>query len=254
MKPKAALLAAIIVLALVAVFGLFFRQAHAPAAVEQVAVQQEHEVAAPSSGSDQNATSSAVFGADPKTAARPNDPWVVFDLFVEYAKAGDVDGIRSVLFQPELVRCDNVTKEQCDNMIRFAYLVTSLAYKPEYVHRWEDDKQIILSTDYKPLGDDAAGQGYERNYLYFAYASDGQLKYLGSHGASWSAVVQEGQTHEEFEEDMQESMRDSDNDGIADNYETCGNGTYADTCKRTDPFDRDTDDDGWWDGTEQRFD
>jgi hypothetical protein len=190
---------------------------------------------------------------DPKEDSNPNDPWTVFRSFITYAEVADEAGLRSVLYKPDLLKCEE-GPERCAKMYKFISLVSSMVEKSDYVNRWEDSRQIVLSTKAELLGTDASGdRGYERSYLYFAYDDAGTLKYLGQHGESWSTVLQEGQTFEDLDVDLEDMMRDSDYDGLTDNTETCGNGTYNESCVPTDPNSRDSDGDGWWDGTEKQM-
>jgi len=49
--------------------------------------------------------------------------------------------------------------------------------------------------------------------------------------------------------EAQDRIRDTDKDGLTDFNERCESGFS--NCIKTDPLDRDSDDDGWWDGIEK---
>ena len=119
--------------------------------------------------------------------------------------------------------------------------------KTDFVNVWRDDKQAILSTN--PIRTDTADNySYDKKQIFFIKdISLWKVMNLdisaGSIPKSWGA---------EGEKELQSMPIDSDKDGVADRVETCsGAEQYNSRCVKTDPNNRDTNGNGWWDGIEE---
>ncbi|MBC7982101.1 hypothetical protein H7X65_03430 [Candidatus Parcubacteria bacterium] len=179
------------------------------------------------------------------------DPWAVFNKQKEYGQAKDFAGYMSLSYN-QYPAC--ASKAECDMMFQIVNAITDSINQKEYVNKWEDSKQIILSTNIKKI-DTAAEKSYTKEYLFFVKDSNGNVKVLGNSSSglhiskSGSNSTSEAQTAE-----LELSVADTDQDGVSDIKEKCeGASKYDKTCKKTDPTKRDTDGDGWWDGVEARF-
>ena len=109
----------------------------------------------------------------------------------------------------------------------------------------EDDKQLVLYTDYQKVdGEEAGIYGWTRAILIFTKDSEGNLKILAFNNANGAILLKGERTDKEVKARLEEMISDKDNDFYPDEEETeAGN----------DPALRDTDGDGWWDGVERYF-
>jgi ABC-type Na+ efflux pump permease subunit len=179
------------------------------------------------------------------------DPWAVFDKQKEYGQAKDFGGYMSLSYN-QYPACTN--KAECDMIFEIVNAVADSINKNEYVNKWEDSKQIILSTKVKKT-DTSTERSYRKDYLFFVKDSNGNVKVLGN-SSSGLSISKSGSnsTNEAQTAELEISVLDTDQDGISDIKEKCeGASQYDKSCKKTDPTKRDTDGDGWWDGVEDKF-
>lgn len=180
------------------------------------------------------------------------DPWSVLQQTISYAKNKDINGINTIFYKP-LPPCSDA--QECSEILDFIYNMVSQLNEKDFVNRWEDSKQIILSTN--PKKDDyLEAKRYKKDYIYFTKDDSGNLKLLSLIlGKTWSHTTKNTNlTEAQIEQELQKMMLDTDQDGLTDMEETCSGGEqYNPECVKTDPLKRDTDGNGWWDGTEKKF-
>lgn len=179
------------------------------------------------------------------------DPWVVFNKQKEYGQAKDFPGYMSLSYN-QYPAC--ASKADCDMMFQFVNAIADSINKNEYVNKWEDGKQIILSTNVKKT-DTATEKSYTKDYLFFVKDSNGSVKVLGNSSSGLHILKAGSNSSSEAQtSELEFSVVDTDQDGISDIKEKCeGASKYDKSCNKTDPTKRDTDGDGWWDGVEARF-
>lgn len=165
-----------------------------------------------------------------KAAVVLSDPWSVFQKAVSYARAHDVKNFNEATYK-QYNQCLNPESiKECN-----ALLDTFVSYlgdlkKADFTRRWEDSKQIILST--KLIHDPSDG-AYVQSFIFFI-KENGKLILLNAFpGKYWKTEA---------------DATDSDNDGLTDDEELCNIPKVFNTeCEKSDPFKRDSRGDGWWD-------
>lgn len=189
-------------------------------------------------------------------ARKPSNPmdilWEVFNSYVEAASAKDVGKIEDLSYQLSAA-CKTLPQgAPCEAALANVAAVGSKFKKEEMSILLSDDKQAILSSPYRTEETDIA-RGVLRKVIYFAKVN-GEPKVLyftQPDEITYTFLDKKATTTTaEIDQRLLERTKDSDQDGLPDEVETC---TYlGDTkdCVKTDPSNRDTDGDGWWDGVE----
>lgn len=180
--------------------------------------------------------------------------WLVFDAFVQAAQKHDLEKVKSLSHQQSDQCKDSAREKECFELMDSVYLLGSVIKKDAFTLVWSDAKQLILSTPFKRYVVPES-VGYEQGVVYFTKVG-GVHKILSYNPARAAALPLEGKNSNDpgLEEKLQTIMKDSDRDGVTDQFESCA-GEYANIpgCKETNPNIRDTDGDGWWDGIERFF-
>jgi hypothetical protein len=141
------------------------------------------------------------------------ESWAVFQDYLKAAESHDLEKVKSLSHQLSETCQNPQTRQECDQLMDSVYLIAKDFRLEDFRNIAEDDKQIIMSTDY--MGD-GAGTDKTKVVLYFVRAETGQPKVLG----------------------------------IRFCY---GDEGAFDKCVITDPETRDADKDGWWDDIEALF-
>lgn len=185
-----------------------------------------------------------------------DDLWLIFDKRQEALKNKDVVAYNMVLYKPIL--SNEVV--QFNQTADLAYDIGTKLNKADFVNKWQDDRQAIYSTNPKNI-ETADVYAYEQTYILFI-KTGGLWKILPEVYKSWSVsklgtylTTTQAEENSQAEEKLQAKMLDSDKDGLKDFYETCDAGvsSYSASCVKTDPNDRDTNGNGWWDGIEEKM-
>ena len=188
------------------------------------------------------------------TQSNLQDPFEILQKYISYLKDHDIEGINSVLFKP-LPSCPS--KKECDEMFDLAYNTYRKFNKEDFINRWEDDKQLILYTTLiKDTSTNTANVViYKQNFIYFIKDDLGNLKillilpkifpypkfYINLYNLQEQEILNE----------LQAITLDSDQDGLTDDEEMCvGIFSLDPECIKTNPFKRDTDGNGFWDGVD----
>lgn len=175
------------------------------------------------------------------------DLWSIFDKMVLALKNKDIPALNAVSYT-------QIPADQEAQFIKVApllYDLESQIVKSEYINKWQDEKQAIYSTNPKK-SEDTYGYNLSQGNIMFINI-DGSWKVLLSGAESGWHIVKSGtnQTPAQAEQELQTMVLDTDKDGIKDQDETCtGAKELSPSCVKSDPNNRDTDGDGWWDGIE----
>ncbi len=178
--------------------------------------------------------------------------WKVFEQYLNAAKQKNRDALRNYSYQLSSVCDGDEVSEECLQRMESAYSVGSTFEKKAFTVRYGDQKQFILATEPKEFENETSA-GYTQQYLLFAKKDDGKFYVLGMDpDRSWYTIKKENISKEELLLLAKEEMLDSDLDGAPDKFENCEfpESFLFLSCEKTDPLNRDTDQDGWWDGIE----
>jgi hypothetical protein len=177
------------------------------------------------------------------------DPWAVIQKLMGYWSTHDSAGVNSVSFRQ--VVCTGTKSAGCNTSFDALNREFSAYTQGSFSTEWSDDKQIILST--APLAvNDTTSKGYRKTYLYFIIEGSGNIKFIGRIVRDWTMLTGNTSLSDSaMEASLQERLKDTDMDGLADKLETCTDPQKDKVCVRTDPYKRDSNDNGYWDGTEK---
>jgi len=175
--------------------------------------------------------------------------WDFFQKYLAFNKNHNLEGVKSVVYKVASVCEDPKTMIDCEARMGSAYSYGSALVKEDFINVWEDEKQIILATDFKIQQDETA-ISRNRAIIYFLKDENGNLKLL-SFSPRKGAFSSKGTASEkELNERIILYTEDKDQDGMTDYVEECIPAEIKDTCVPTNPKLRDTDSDGLWDGIE----
>ena len=140
-----------------------------------------------------------------------------------------------------------------DGSINFLLNAISIMNKSDFVNVQRDSRQSIIWTNWT-LSEDSNAIGYDASYIYFIKNSSGSLLVLAPQplvGASHTKI-NTNLNSVQIKQFLQDYLKDSDGDGLSDSNEKCLDiiGDTKPGCVQTNPNNKDSDGDGWWDGTE----
>jgi hypothetical protein len=185
------------------------------------------------------------FSNNPKDVA-----WALFQKYLAYNKDQNIEGVRSTVYKVAAVCNDPKTLIDCKARMGAAYSYGSALKKEDFTNIWDDEKQMILSTDFKVSEDDVS-ISRTRSIIFFVKDGAGGLRML-SFSPSKGAIVDKDTTapRQELNDRLIIYTEDQDQDGIADYQEQCIGAAPGEVCVKTDPKLRDTNGNGLWDGVE----
>lgn len=185
-----------------------------------------------------------------------NDPkdraWNLFQKYLNFNKNNDLEGVKSVIYRISPICEDTKTKTDCEARMQSAYSYGKVLLKSEFKNIWEDDKQLVLSTDFWTQEDEKVVARF-RSTIFFVKNEDGSLKLLSFNPRMGALVNAESAPVEELRSRVKIYTDDNDLDGKSDYDEECLSKIGNEECLKTNPKLRDTDQDGWWDGVEMFF-
>lgn len=185
----------------------------------------------------------------PLSNAPKDVAWAVFQKYLEYNRNRNLEGVKNTVYKIASVCEDIKTRVDCEARMGLAYQYGSALKKENFVNVWDDEKQIILSTDFK-IQEDNSTIGRNRAIIFFIRDESNNLRML-SFSPFKGAVTSKGvASKEELDYRIVRYTEDNDEDGVADYEEECLNTPGDLSCVKTNPKIRDTDGDGWWDGVE----
>ena len=183
---------------------------------------------------------------DPKDVA-----WNLFQKYLNYNKNKNKEGVKSVVYKIAAVCTDPKTTIDCEGRMNSAWEYGSQLKKEDFVNVWQDEKQIILSTDFWiEDSDDMDLLGRFRSIIYFIRDVEGNLKLLSFSPSKGGATTKAGVGMEELNARIIRYTEDNDSDGMTDYSEECLDAQDRALCIETNPKIRDTDADGYWDGVD----
>ena len=181
---------------------------------------------------------------DPKDVA-----WELFQKYLSYNKSKNLEGVRSIVYRVAPVCEDSQTRIECEGRMGAAYAYGSTLRKADFVNAWTDERQTILSTDFKIEADDSA-IARNRAIIFFLRDASGDLKLLSFSPVKGAVASRGPASEEELTDRIIIYTEDKDEDGISDYEEECIGAPEDQNCVKTSPKLRDTDGDGLWDGIE----
>lgn len=186
---------------------------------------------------------------DPKDVA-----WALFQKYLQFNKDQNLEGVKSVVYKISSVCNDPKDTIDCKARMGNAYKYGSALKKEDFVNVWSDEKQIILSTDFKSQEDDYTASR-ARSIIFFIKdetgnqpAGETSLKMLSFSPFKGATTPKGTASEQEVKDRLIIYTEDTDQDGIADYIEQCIPADTKDTCIPTNPKIRDTYGDGYWDG------
>lgn len=182
--------------------------------------------------------------------------WIVLNQYLAYAKAKNIEGLKTVSYQLS-DSCKNYTvseenKKDCDAKMETVAFLGQELKKERFIYTWSDKKQIILATDFRNEENDVR-ISKSRGIVYFVIDSNGSIKLLSFNHAKGAFIDKANFPKEQWEERLTTFTADKDEDGKEDYLETCSSATQIKGCVKTDPTKKDTNGNGWWDGIEVLF-
>ena len=181
-----------------------------------------------------------------------SDPWPSFEKFKTFVEVRDQVGMNSVSYN-QYSSCRN--EQECESFFNLFSLGVSSVNKEDYAFQYEDEKQIILTSDFRKSKNEE-DTIYTKYFLFFT-KENGEIKFLGGNheGEAYIAEGSESLTEEQIDADLKAKLADTDTDGLIDSKENCENYSqrYEANCLKNDPLKKDTDGDGWWDGIQNEF-
>ena len=161
-----------------------------------------------------------------------------------------MEGVKSTVYKVASVCADPKTRIDCEARMGAAYSYGSAFKKEDFTNIWNDEKQIILSTDFEVKEDDIS-ISRTRSIIFFIKDGAGDLRML-SFSPSKGAVAGKDTTasRQEIDDRLIIYTEDKDQDGISDYQEQCLDTKEGEICIKTDPKIRDTNGNGLWDGVE----
>lgn len=181
--------------------------------------------------------------------------WLVFQNYLDAAKRHDTTLVKNLSYQQSSTCVDPKTEADCFLLMDNLYSIGSKLKKTDYKNIWSDEKQIILHTDATPTQDGDV-YGYKKGFIFFALDTTGTIKILAlDPEQEWAVKKESNITDQQVQDKLSVFMLDTDQDGLTDRVEQCPTSAsdLSLGCEKTDPNNRDTDGDGWWDGIEFYF-
>jgi hypothetical protein len=176
----------------------------------------------------------------------------VFGHYLTSAKAHDKEGLGQAAYKLSNTCLDDSQKDNCEALMDNAYFFGSDISTSTLTHEWQDEQQLILSSDFEVSTSTGTSTiAYIRNIVYFGLNKGTEPKIIYFSPADGAAFRIGTSTEEEVILKLKAKVKDTDEDGVPDVVETCQDSQLDETCQKTDPKKRDTDGDGWWDGTEK---
>jgi hypothetical protein len=179
--------------------------------------------------------------------------WATFLSYRQAVKNHDLSALMQVVYTVSDACKDPKQFTECKTRMDKAAEETKDFTRSEFKNVWYDNKQIILSTDWHVEQTDVA-LAEARKVIYFVIDSIGTPKVLffTQPEELVYSFLDPNTTKEKLITRLQERIIDTDMDGISNEVETC---TYqsADpkTCVKTDPNNKDSNGNGWWDSIEK---
>lgn len=142
------------------------------------------------------------------------EAFAVFRDYREFARTGDIEGIKSLSHQISPACSDPERREECERLMASVYYFTQDFKEEDFKHIYFDDRQLVMLTDFLPSAESPDREPI-RSALFFT-RMEGGPKLLG----------------------IKFCLPNEERPG---------------ECFETDPGKRDQDKNGWWDQVESFF-
>lgn len=177
--------------------------------------------------------------------------WEIFSKYLDFAKKQDRDNLKKVAYQLSPSCTSTPVSSECKSKMSAVYEAGKSITRNDFTLIWSDKRQAIVSSEAKKI-EDSQSVGYQKSIVVFARNDQGQFGILAlDPQRSWLVKKNATTTNESLYKRAGDLMIDTDKDGVTDDFEKC---IFPDSllilseCKKTDPQNRDTNGDGWWDG------
>lgn len=179
--------------------------------------------------------------------ALAHSAWLAFQQYVAFAKAHDIKGLESMTYKLSPTCVDPTKTKECNTLMDGLVSVANVFDEKMFTHIMYDEKQLILSSDYK-LEENEVVRGYSHAVIYFLRENT-SFKIVGFGPTQGRYLAKlPNQTPADLERALLERLQDSDSDGKADYVELCIDPSKGEVCLKTDPNKKDTDGNSYWDG------
>ena len=75
------------------------------------------------------------------------DAWAIFEHYLEFAKAHNLEGIKSLSYQISAACQDTLREAECFYLMNSIYSIGSALKESDFKHIYYDNRQIIMYTD-----------------------------------------------------------------------------------------------------------
>ncbi len=176
--------------------------------------------------------------------------WIVLEKYLDFAKNHDIKNLSKISYQVSEICKDKSKEKECFERMDAVYFIGKELKKSDFKYVWQDDKQIILTTDFK-FEENESMISKSRGMIYFVI--DKEIKVLSFNHAKGSVVTKSTASIEELKDRLNTYTKDIDEDGKEDYLEECLSSSQGSECIKTDTKIKDSDKDGFWDGIEALF-
>ncbi len=160
--------------------------------------------------------------------------WALFGQYKTGLKNHDLVGLNKLFYKPQ-----SCPPKDCTRMMDFGLAVANQLKLSDFVHVWADDRQIILMAN--PVRHESETEiEYTQASLFVIKDSTGALKFIAINPSRVWTVKKASLANPDAY--LLAQIKDSDQDGLTDVEEI-----------KTDPHNRDSNGNGWWDGIEAGF-
>ncbi len=177
--------------------------------------------------------------------------WTAWQGYLSAAKDNDFLKLKSYSYQNSDTCNDPAKTKECNDLMTGAYKVGLQFVEKDFVNVWFDQKQIILSTNFITDQSDNA-RSFVQKRIYFTRDSNGTPKILSYSFPDEVTYIfidkSQPMATSTVDARLTERVKDSDQDGLPDEVETCTYQGATKDCVKTNPNKRDSLGDGWWDG------
>jgi hypothetical protein len=177
--------------------------------------------------------------------------WAVFEKYLGFVKAHDIDGLKTVTYQLGGTCSDPTKTKECYQIMDDVYEKVKIFNKEDFINVDFDSKQIVLATDHWTSQSDNT-RSLLRQIIYFyrdpvsgpkviAYTVPFEVTFVTIDFSLKTATST-------IDTRLKERVQDSDRDYLPDEIESCSTEGASPDCPKTNPNKRDSKRDGWWDG------
>lgn len=174
--------------------------------------------------------------------------WATFQSYLAAAEAHDLDALKPLAYQLSSACSDDKRADECYKLMDQVVEIGKEYKREEFTQVFHDDKQVVLATDRHYEESDVV-KASARRLIFLTRENDNDMKILFfTLPMQLTFTYKEGRTPEEIDARLSQMTIDTDADLADDEVENCTD--QDEKCVKTDPNNRDTDGDGWWDGIE----